>query len=138
LGFPPILEAYLFALRANPATTPPGVVVDLRFPATEDFERTYPLSAPWALKVAAKARFAADVAMTVTPPFDASLRPPQGDANIDSTAGVAADTGSDPILILGGAGGSRLEAGQVSVNAGFAASFDGTTARGEPLGILEV
>ena len=137
-AFPAILEAYLFAVRVNPATTPPGVVVDFRFPATQDFERVYPLRAPWALKVTAKARFAPDVEVTITPPLDASLRPRQGTVNIDFTAGVAADSASDPILLLGRAGGTRLEAKQVSVSAGFAASFDGATARGEPVGIVDV
>jgi Family of unknown function (DUF6603) len=137
-GFPAILEAYLYAVRVNPATTPPGVVVDFRFPATQDFERTYPLTAPWALKVTAKARFDPDLEVTITPPLDASLRPRQGTVNIDFTAGVAADSTTDPILLLGQSGGTRLQAKQVSVSAGFAASFDGATARGEPLGIIAV
>ena len=137
-GFPAILEAYLYAVRVNPETTPPGVVVDFRFPATQDFERTYPLTAPWALKVTANARFAPDLEVTITPPLDASLRPRQGTVNIDFAAGVAADSTSDPILLLGRAGGTRLEAKQVSVSAGFAASFDGATARGEPLGLVAV
>jgi hypothetical protein len=137
-GFPAILEAYLFAVRVNPATSPPGVVVDFRFPATQDFTRTYPLVAPWALKVTANARFAPDVEVTITPPLDASLRPRLGTANIDFTAGLAADAGADPILVLGEVGGTRLESTHVGVSLGFAASFDGAVARGEPLGAIDV
>jgi hypothetical protein len=137
-GLPPILEAYLIALRLDDATTPPGVVVDFRFPATQDFERLYPLRAPWALKLTAKARFVADVEVTITPPFDASLRPPSGAASIDFTAGLAADGAGNPILLLGEAAGTRLEATHIGISAGFSASFDGTRARGEPLGLIEV
>jgi hypothetical protein len=139
-GEPAIIEAYLLTLRANPATNPPGLVGDLRFPATEDYEQTYPLAAPFSLTVSAKARFAADVEATITPPFDVDVRPPTGEVHIDAAIGVKGEDSTTPIVLLGTAGGSRLEATLVSASAGVSATWDSAagTARGEPLVSAEV
>jgi hypothetical protein len=137
-GQPAILEAYLFTFRVNPGTTPPGIVANLRFPATQDFERTYPLSPPWRLVVSAKARFVADIEATVTPPFDVVVRPPREEVRVDVTSGVKAEDTANPIVLLGQAAGTRLEATTLSAEVGFSATWNGTDARGEPLVRAEV
>jgi hypothetical protein len=139
-GEPAILEAYLFALRANPAASPPGLVANLRFPATQDYERTHPLRAPWNLTVSARARFVADVEATLTPPLAVSIRPPDGTVEVDVTAGLKGEDTGNPILLLGQAGGTRLGATLVTAAAGFRASQGSGAdhASGEPLITAEV
>jgi uncharacterized protein DUF6603 len=139
-GQPAILEAYLFTFRVNPATTPPGLVANLRFPATQDFERSYPLSPPWGLAVSAKARFVADIDATVTPPLDVSVRPPREEVHVDVTAGVKGEDTANAIVLLGQAGGTRLEATTISAELGISTSWSGGDgrARGEPLVRAEV
>ena len=139
-GQPAIIEAYLLALQTNPATSPPGLLANLRFPATEDYEQTYALASPFSLTASANARFAADVEATITPPFDVDVRPPTGEVHVDAAVGVKGEDTANPIVLLGQAGGTRLEATLVSASAGFSAEWNSAngTARGEPLVATEV
>jgi hypothetical protein len=137
-GQPAILEAYLFTFRVNPGTNPPGLVANLRFPATQDFERTYPLSPPWGLAVSAKARFVADIEATLTPPLDVVVRPPREEVHVDVTVGVKGEDTANPIVLLGQAGGTRLEATTLAAEVGFSATWDGAQASGEPVVRTEV
>ncbi len=135
-----ILEAYLFSVRVYSSTNPPGLIADFRFPATQDFERTYALRSPWSLRVAASGRFVADVEVRLTPPAHAALRPPTGTVDLAFTAGLTATDASSPMLLLGEPAGTRLEATHVSASLGIAASWDSLSGRasGEPLALIDV
>ena len=67
-GSSAVLEAYVFSLLVDDAVVPPVLEGSLRFPAVQDYERTYDLSGPWQLVVTAKARFPADVAFRIARP----------------------------------------------------------------------
>ncbi len=136
-GRPPILEAYLVSLEALP-TSPPSLGLKFRFRATEDFERTYDLPDPWSFRVAAKARFAAGMDGTITPPVNVRLTPPSAGASLELTADMVADAGGTPITLLGETGGTRLEAKRIAAGFGFAARLDGGALQGEPVVRAEV
>ncbi|MET9023768.1 DUF6603 domain-containing protein [Actinopolymorpha sp. NPDC004070] len=123
-GEPPLLEAYIVGLRVDTATAPPSVTADIRFGAGQTFTRTYPLKEPWQIRVEATGAFAADVRGRISPPFDVTLTPPGGTVEVDVSAGLVADAGGAPMLLLGAAGGTRVEATRVSLTFGFDASWD--------------
>jgi hypothetical protein len=130
---PPILEAYLAALQADPATTPPSLRAKLRFAATEDFSRAIPIAAPWSLRVGAKARFDAGADARLTLPLDLQVTPPNADATLQVSADLVADDGGRPIVLLGKSGGSRLEARRIAAGAGVTATLNGGVLRAEPV-----
>ena len=134
----PVLEAYVFSLLADDAVIPPVLEGSLRFPATQDYERTYELGGPWRLVVTAKARFGADVGFRVAPPFDATLTSPSGTIELSFVAGLSASSESDPLLLIGKAGGTRLEATRIAAALGFSVAADLGGDGGEPTATAEV
>ena len=136
-GHVPILEAYIVGLEALP-TSPPSLGVMLRFKATEDFSREFDLPDPWALRLDAKARFASGMGVAISPSFDVTLTPPDGQVSLELTTDLVADGGGTPMLLLGESGGTRLEAKRISAGFGFKAQLAGTQATGKPVVRAEV
>jgi hypothetical protein len=128
-GQPPLLEAYVVGLQVDGAAAPPGLTADIRFGADQTFTATYPLREPWRLELTATGAFAADVRATLTPPLHVALVPPGGTVDVDVSAGLVADAGGSTILIVGAAGGTRVEATRVALTFGFDASWDAGTGR---------
>lgn len=139
-GMPPILEAYQLRLSTDPGVNPPALTFRLRFPATQDFERTYPLSDTLAMVLSAKARFDSGLDGSVRTPLQVSLKPPTGTANAEIRLGFRLERGGQPVVLLGEAGGSRLEVLRLAMDLGYKASFDSASgsAQGEPSGSIEV
>lgn len=137
-GRPPILEGYLVSAEPDVSLNPPGLGLKFRFKATQDFERIFPIREPWSFKLLAKARFAAGMEGTVKPPFDVQLSPPAAGASIEVTSDVVGDAGAGSIVLLGEAGGSRLEAKRIAAGFGFKAKTEGASLRGEPVVRVEV
>jgi hypothetical protein len=131
-GQPPILELFLMRFSTDPTTSPPSLTLRLRFPATRDAERTFQLGDLWSLTIGAAARFEAGLDASIKPPLDVTLQPPTGTLSIELHGNFLAQRASGPIILLGQTGASRLEAQRLGLALGFKASFDGTTARGEP------
>ena len=121
-GQPPVLEAYLLRLSADPTTVPPSLDARLRIEATQDFDRTYPLRDPWSATISAHARFDAGLEAKVRPPADISLLPPSGALSIEVDSGLQAARPGQLLLLLGQAGGSRLEVQRFAVAAGLRAA----------------
>lgn len=136
-GQPPILEAYLLSLEPQ-LTNPPSLGLKLRFKATQDFEREFPVRDPWSFRLAAKARFDAGMDGTITPPLNVSLTPPAAGASLELTADMVAEDGGTPMVMLGETGGSRLEATKFSAGFGFKAKAEGGALEGEPVVRAEV
>lgn len=129
---PPILEAYLAAVQADPATNPPSLRAKLRFAATEDFSRAIPIAAPWSLRVGARARFDAGADARLTPPLELQVTPPGASASLQVSADLVAEDGGQPIVLLGKPKGSRLEAKRIAAGGGVAATFTGGVLKAEP------
>ena len=132
-GLPPVLEAYVFALLVDDTTSPPDLIGSLRFPAVQDYTRTYELGGPWRFVVTIGARFPEDVAVRITPPFDATLTHPGGTIALSATGALGATAMSEPLLLVGSAGGTRLEASTVNVTVGFTVTAGTGGASGEPV-----
>jgi hypothetical protein len=119
-GQPPLLEAYLFSAQADASVSPPGLKLELSLPGNTTFDRTVDFSALWKGTVHVEANYAAGVAATLRPPFTLSATPPTGDFNLDVLLGLkAAKTAADPIIILGAAGGTRLQAKSIGGSLGI-------------------
>jgi hypothetical protein len=121
-GQPPVLEAFIFNLQADKSTTPPGMKADVSLPGNVTFDQTIPFSTFWQGTLHAQANYAAGVGVTLRPPFNVNILPPSGSVDVDLQLGLQAPaSGSDPVVILGVTGGSRLQAstigGSVGVNA---------------------
>ena len=119
---PPILEAYVLRLSTDPATTPPSLTARLRIPATQDVSLTIPLGGDWSLTLHAAARFEAGLDATVSPPFELRLLPPTGSITVEGDVGLAAEHPGTPMVLLGQAGGSRLELQRFAASVGVTGS----------------
>lgn len=128
-GQPPLLETYIVGLRVDTTTAPPSLIADVRFGAAQTFARTYPLRAPWQIQVSATGAFAADMRGQITAPLHVALTPPGGTVDVDVSAGLVGDAAGATMLLLGAAGGTRLEATRVALTFGFNASWDAGAGR---------
>jgi hypothetical protein len=110
-GSPPTLEAFVFAAQADNSVSPPGLKFDLSLPGSATFDRTVDFSALWKGTVHAEAQFAAGLEVGLRPPFTLSARPPSGNVALKLGLGLKAEkSASDPIVLLGVTGGTRLTA----------------------------
>jgi hypothetical protein len=108
-GMPPILEAYVLRLSTDPGSNPPGLTAALRLPAAQDVALTVPLGGAWSLVITLGARFDAGLGAEVSPPFQLRLIPPTGSITADASVGLTVQHPPVPLVLLGQAGGSRLE-----------------------------
>jgi len=106
---PPVLEAYVVRLSTDPTTNPPALTADLRIPATQDVAFTLPLGNSWSLTFNAAARFDAGIGAVIRYPLELTITPPSGSISIDLDLGLQAQQPAGPMILLGEAGGSRLE-----------------------------
>ena len=136
-GQPPILEAYLLSMEPL-LTNPPSLGLKFRFKATQDFEREFEVADPWSFRLGVKARFDAGMDGTITPPLNVSLTPPSSGASLELNADMVAEDGGTPMVMLGEAGGSRLEATKFSAGFGFKAKAEGGALKAEPVVRAEV
>jgi hypothetical protein len=116
------LIAPLFTLQANPATTPPGLLATFQegLPGTYNF--TFPVSERFAIQIQLQGSFGANLQVTATPPATVTLSLPTATLTgllQFALTGSGADA-THPLLILGSAGSSRMEAQTMSVGAGLA------------------
>jgi hypothetical protein len=133
-GFP-VLEIYYLTLQVDTTTVPPGMLITLHFPATRSATVDVPLSGGWAMRLVADASFEAGMQATITPPSDFILTHAGGTVDVSMTAGLTGERPDNPYILIGQAGGSRLEVGRFAFSLGFNASWDvgAGEARGEPL-----
>jgi hypothetical protein len=121
-GQPVILEAYLLRLSVDPTASPPTMTFRLRFQATEDFLRSYPLGSLWNLQLTAKARFDAGLDGAISIPFDIAFSPVTGTVSIDVEVGLAAQRTGGSVVLFAEAGATKLEAQQIGFSLGVTAS----------------
>lgn len=113
-GQPPILEAFLLGLQANPAFNPPALGFELRFPASQNIENTYSLIEPWSLSVGFQGNFSAGVQGVIEAPNgNLTLQPPSGSLDMTIGSKLSAKWPNRPLLLIGLPGGTKLEADQV-------------------------
>ncbi len=119
---PPILEAYVLRLSTDQTVSPPALTALLRVPATRDVTFTIPLGALWSITVTVGARFEAGIAASIRFPLELRITPPSGSVALDLDVGLQATKTPDPMVLLGEAGGSRLELMKFSAGLGVSGS----------------
>jgi hypothetical protein len=114
-GQPAVLEAYVFRLAVAPGPTP-GLIVRLRIPAQKNFDFSVPLGGPWSATASSTARFEGGIELLLHPTNGVRIEPPTAAASIEAAFGLKAETAdASPMILIGQAGGSRLELQRFSI-----------------------
>jgi hypothetical protein len=134
-GAPAILEAFGFNAEVNPGLTPPGLDVSLRMPASIDSADTIN-EGDWQVKFDGHVSVDIDLEATLRPFFDVELHLPTGKTvDLNAMADFSRSTNAAPFLLLGSAGGSRVEVKSPHASLRLEQHFDSTSlnrARVEP------
>ncbi len=125
-GSPAVLEAFGFAAEVNPALTPPGLDLSLRTPATLTVSDAIEAD-DWRVGVEASVSLATDLTLSIKPPFDLTLDPGSPTADVHLGVEVSRARSAEPFLLLGTAGGSRLEVQSPSLGFGLDVHLSGTS-----------
>lgn len=132
---PPIpgttFETPLFSAQVLPGS-PPGIVLTLADAVPSGFDITVPLTGVWSVKVLARLPLPEGATASITPPATVRLKPPTGTlTGLLSTdlIALAPDT-SDPLILIGQTGGSRVEANSCTFGAGLNVTWDSASGSG--------
>ena len=108
-GQPAVLEALLFRLAVQPGAVP-NLRARLRMAAQRDVAETVPIGGPWSGTVSSTARFDSFLEFVIDPQSGVQIQPPGSAASVAASLGVsAANPDGSPLILIGQAGGSRLE-----------------------------
>jgi hypothetical protein len=126
-GAPPELQAFALDLKPSPDGT--GLAVSLVLGGSADLTVDVPVSPPtWTAHVSARGQLAAEATGTVRPPLDVELAAPGGTLSGEVSVGLTAAP-AEPFVLLGQAGGSRLEFAGLTLDAGIALALDAASGR---------
>jgi hypothetical protein len=124
-GNPPELQA--FALDLKPSADGQGLSLSLVLRGSAELTTDVPVSPPtWNAHVVVRGELAAEATGTLRPPFDIELSSPDGQLSGEVSVGLTASP-AEPFVVLGQAGGSRVEFANLSLDAGLALEFDPAT-----------
>jgi len=114
---PLTLRVLLFSLRPKLDIAPPGIELFQELSLADGFSVGFPFFFKgWSVEVAGKGAIQAGLSLLIQPPSQLTVKPPTGSFTGEfwlRLIGRAADS-SHPFVILGQAGGSRLQATSVS------------------------
>jgi len=114
-GLPAVLEAWLFRFEVVPGALP-ALRIRLRIPAEKDLDVSTPLAGPWSVTVTSAARFEGGIEFLLHPTDGLRIEPPTAAVSIDLALGVKAENSDgSPMILVGQAGGSRLELKQFAL-----------------------
>ncbi|MFN8648103.1 MAG: DUF6603 domain-containing protein [Gemmatimonadales bacterium] len=134
-GDPARLDAFAFDISADPSVSPPGLLFEVFLPVGGDIDFPFPAPHPaWLLKAHFDGTLAVGATARVRPPFEVRIEPPSGKVEGKASLSIAGKPAS-PFIILGQAGGSRLEVREVTGEIGVRFAWDGVSgaATVEPL-----
>jgi len=122
-GQPARAEAFVAELSPAPGS-PPGLAVDVVLPIRGALDRDLQLPHPdWKAHVKLSAAAAIGASGTISPPFAVTLRPPSGQIEGEADLTIEGKPAS-PFVLVGAAGGSRLEVAEVDASLGFDIAWD--------------
>lgn len=121
---PLTLEAFAFDLTPTTSGSPPGVNVDVVMPIGGGIDETIALPHPaWSVHVKGSARLLIGTGGTIRPPLAISLTPPSGEIQGRAELSIVGAP-SQPFVLFGQAGGSRLEIASIEAGAGLDLRWD--------------
>jgi hypothetical protein len=117
---PALLEAYVLDIIPNATLDPPGLTMQVVVPFGGAIDASLPVTDPaWSGTYSARGQFATVLTGTLRPPLHVAVVSPT--ANFDGSANVRLlGEGAQPFVILGTAGGNRIEVKTVSFETGVA------------------
>jgi len=117
-GPPPFLRVVAVDIGVTDDPTP-GVRATLRLATSDKLELTLPINDSIAVVASADAAFEEQAAIELLPPADLHVVPPSTEVRGSVRFGVQAPpTPGEPLVLLGTAGGSRIEARSLRITAG--------------------
>lgn len=122
-GEPALLEAFGFSAEVDPSLSPPGLTINLRAPAGISRSETF-TEGDWQVTIDTSATFGADIEGTLRPLFDLQLTAAAGSVDVAIGVSLARSATAEPFLLLGSAGGSRLELRGPTAGFGVHLHFD--------------
>lgn len=129
---PPSLQAYAYELTPTPDGG--GLALKAVLTASAVAPIDVPLSPPtWNAHIESSGSLPAKTTGEIRPPFGLTLTPPSGTLDFGVSAQVTAEpiAPADPILVLGEAGGSRLEFASARLDAALQGTADGEITGGK-------
>jgi hypothetical protein len=117
-GSAPSVQAFALDLKTAAGSTP-GIATEVLLPIGGGID--HPLAVPhpaWSGHLKATATLAAATSGTVRPPLAITLRPPSGEISGEAELRLEAKP-ADPFVLIGAAGSSRLEVGELAAALGF-------------------
>ena len=135
-GAPARLSATLFDAQVDTSGGTPGVRLTLNAPTTQAPPTGIPLSQSWSVDLVAGGQLEPGVVAVVRPPASVSVKPPSGTLQGSFAVRLRGrpPPGASTLPLLGLAGGSRLQAAALDLEAGVKLVWDAAAgqARGEP------
>ena len=119
-GVPPVLEAFAVDLRPTTTGAPPGLELSVVLPGSIDTTIDVPISPPtWTGSVRLKGALRVGTTGALRPPLAIELAPPAPPTELTGSATITVQgQAAEPIVLLGQAGGSRLEIARASLEGG--------------------
>jgi Family of unknown function (DUF6603) len=127
-GDPALLEAFGFSAEVDPTLSPPGLTISVRLPAGVNRTDTIPAD-DWNVTIATAASFNADIQAVLRPLFDLQVTAASGTIDVTFSTSFARSASAAPFLLLGQAGGSRLEVASPTASVGLELHLDSATDR---------
>ena len=120
------LALALLSIRNDPSTNPPGLIASLNYALPENFTFTQPVGNVWSLNLTLQAALDAGLQVRITPPANVTFAPPSGtlDGSFEADLAAKGPDAQHPLIVIGQAGGSRIQTDTFSVGAGVAISWN--------------
>ena len=119
-GQPAAVEAFALELTAAPG----GLTVGVLLPIGGTIDRVIATPHPaWKAHIKASARAAVGASGTIRPPLDITLRPPSGELRGEADLTLEGRP-AEPFVVVGQAGGTRIQVGRVDASLGLDISWD--------------
>jgi len=130
-GLPATLEAIAFSATVDPAGGP-GLEISLRPAASASSTQTITDGA-WTVSTTMSAQMPADLDFTLRPPLDVRLQTPSATVDAALVFDVHRAASAPPLVLFGKAGGSRLEAKDLTAGTAFTGHW---TSGGGPVSLI--
>ena len=126
-GSPLGLDASLVSLQFNPGSTPPGLTTTLKSDLPGGFDVVFPIGGAWSVHLVSTGTLSGGLQGTVVPPANVTLHPSAAlNAQIETDLLAKGADSSQPLIILGQTGGSRLQTDSFTFGMGVAINWNST------------